>query len=90
MKSCRRCVVKGRVQGVFFRQSTLERAEQLGIKGWVRNLENGDVECVVCGENNLLEQMVAWLQKGPPSAKVNHLEIVEIPWEEHQVFLIKR
>jgi acylphosphatase len=90
MKSCRRCVVKGRVQGVFFRQSTLDQAERLGIKGWVRNLDNGDVECIICGENNLLEQMIAWLHKGPPSAKVSNLEIVEMPWEEHQDFLIRR
>jgi len=90
MKSCRRCVVTGRVQGVFFRQSTLEQAEQLGIKGWVRNLDNGNVECIICGENNLLEQMVAWLRQGPPSAKVTHLEIVEMPWEEHPHFRIQR
>ncbi len=90
MKSCRRCVVTGRVQGVFFRQSAFEQAERLGIKGWVRNLDNGNVECVICGENDLIEQMVVWLHKGPPSAKVTNLEIVEIPWEEHQDFLIRR
>jgi len=90
MKSCRRCIVTGRVQGVFFRQSALAQAEQLGIKGWVRNLDNGDVECVICGEYNLLEQMVSWLQKGPQTANVAHLDSVEIPWEEHPEFLIRR
>ena len=90
MKSCRRCLVVGRVQGVFFRQSTLEQAERLGIKGWVRNLDNGSVECIICGEDNLLEQMVSWLRQGPPSAKVTHLEIIEMLWEEHQHFRILR
>lgn len=90
MKSCRRCLVKGRVQGVFFRQSTLEQAEMLGITGWVRNLDNGDVECVICGETDTIEQMLAWLKRGPERAQVIQMYSEEMPWEDHGDFKITR
>ncbi|MCS5710977.1 acylphosphatase [Candidatus Berkiella aquae] len=90
MKSCRRCVISGRVQGVYFRQGTLEQAEKCGVKGWVRNLNNGDVECVICGDNEALEQLMTWLHQGPPSAHVVKMESSDIPWEEHTGFSIRR
>jgi len=90
MKSCRRCVISGRVQGVFFRQGTLEQAEKLGITGWVRNLNNGDVECVICGENEALEQLIIWLHQGPPSADVTNVHSNDVPWEEHTSFSVIR
>jgi acylphosphatase len=90
MKCCRRYVVKGRVQGVFYRQSTLEQAEQLDIKGWVRNLDNGDVECLVCGDDEQLDSLESWLNQGPPSAKVSQVKRFEVPLEEHVKFIIKR
>ncbi|MGE3318712.1 MAG: acylphosphatase [Candidatus Berkiella sp.] len=90
MKSCRRCVIKGRVQGVFFRQSTLEQAERLGITGWVRNLDDGDVECVICGDNEILEQMLTWLNKGPERAQVIQMSSEEISWQDHSDFKITR
>lgn len=90
MKCCQRCVIKGRVQGVFYRQATLKKAKALGICGWVRNLPNGDVECVLCGEEKAVEEMGVWLKKGPPAAKVNSVEVESIAWEEYQDFVIQR
>ncbi len=90
MKSCRRCVISGRVQGVFFRQSTQEQAERLAITGWVRNLENGDVECVICGESNVIEALFKWLHEGPPRAEVLAVHYQEIAWEDHEGFRILR
>lgn len=90
MKSCRRYVIAGRVQGVFYRQSTLEQAEQLGIKGWVRNLDNGDVECLLCGEDPILDQLEQWLHKGPGRAEVTKVTRFEHPFEEHSHFIIRR
>ena len=53
--------VRGRVQGVGFRQATVRQANKLGIDGWVRNLDDGSVEVMLCGEEPALEAMAAWL-----------------------------
>jgi acylphosphatase len=77
----RRChvLVSGRVQGVFFRQNTLERARALGLKGWVRNTEDGRVEAVFEGEREKIEKILEWMKIGPPLAEVENLEI---KWED--------
>lgn len=69
-----RFVVRGRVQGVFFRQSTVERARALGVAGWVRNREDGHVEGLASGAPDALEQLRAWLGQGPPAARVESVE----------------
>jgi acylphosphatase len=74
-----RLLIRGRVHGVFFRQSTRERAQELGLVGWVRNLENGMVEVEAEGKRDLVEQLVAWCHKGPPSARV---DAAEVTWLE--------
>ena len=61
---CKRCVIEGRVQGVFFRAATQQKAQQLGIHGWVRNMPDGRVESLVQGEIDLVEQMMDWLWQG--------------------------
>lgn len=71
--------VSGDVQGVFFRAHTREKAESLGVSGWARNTGDGGVEVVAEGERKLLEEFLAWLGKGPPSARV---ERVESAWEK--------
>jgi len=74
-------VVSGRVQGVFYRSETQEKAQQLGVSGWVKNLSEGRVEAVFEGERAKVEQMVEWAKKGPSGAIVNDLDL---SWEEYQ------
>jgi acylphosphatase len=69
--SCIRCLVAGRVQGVFFRVSTREQAQRLGLSGSVRNLPDGRVEVVACGGQAAIEALQAWLWKGPAHAQVS-------------------
>jgi len=70
---CVRCYVSGRVQGVFFRASTRHEAERLGVSGYARNLPDGRVEVLACGPKPLVEELCAWLSKGPPQAQVNNV-----------------
>ena len=67
---CFRCLVAGRVQGVFFRASTREQALRLGLTGYVRNLMDGRVEVLACGEPVQVGQLREWLRNGPPMADV--------------------
>ncbi|MBN9289002.1 MAG: acylphosphatase [Gammaproteobacteria bacterium 39-13] len=90
MKICKRAVVSGRVQGVFFRHATQQQALALGIKGWVRNLPSGEVECLLCGEEEMVEKLCAWLHQGPPAANVAQVKIESTAWEEHEDFTILR
>lgn len=68
--SCR-CLVTGRVQGVFFRASTLAKADELGLSGFARNLSDGRVEVVVSGDPAAIDQMREWLWSGPEYARVS-------------------
>ena len=75
MKQTRHLIIKGRVQGVWYRESMRLEAERLGVTGWVRNLENGDVEAMVQGETNAVEGLIRWAWEGPPAARVDQIEI---------------
>lgn len=66
--------VSGRVQGVFFRAATCEEAQRLGLRGWVRNLADGRVEVLACGESAVLDQLRQWLRDGPEMARVERIE----------------
>jgi len=90
MKICKHCVISGRVQGVFYRQGTFKQATALGVTGWVRNLQNGDVECVLCGEDDAVNAICEWLKQGPPAAHVTNVAITDLPLEEFTAFTIKR
>lgn len=68
-----RASISGRVQGVFFRDSTREKAEALGLSGWVRNLPDGGVEAVFEGEEGRVEEMVSWCEEGPSRARVENV-----------------
>lgn len=72
-------LISGKVQGVFYRANTREQARRRGVSGWVRNLRDGRVEAVFEGEEGAVEDMVEWCRAGPPSARV---EDVEVEWEE--------
>jgi acylphosphatase len=71
---CYRFLVTGRVQGVYFRQSTADQARQLGLNGWVRNLPDGRVEGVASGPSAALETLKTWLRRGPAAARVDDLQ----------------
>ena len=68
-------LISGRVQGVWFRASTRQKAEQLCIKGWVRNTSEGCVEAVFEGQEELVREIVEWCYHGPPMAKVSNVEV---------------
>jgi acylphosphatase len=68
------CVVKGRVQGVFFRAASQREARRLGLTGWVRNLSDGTVEVVAEGEDDRLKEFIQWAQRGPSAARVDRVE----------------
>lgn len=67
-------LITGRVQGVFYRATTVETARRLGLTGWVRNLADGRVEAVAEGPGDALEALVRWSHDGPPSARVDGVE----------------
>jgi acylphosphatase len=67
-------IIKGYVQGVFYRASTREKAVELGLKGWVRNMNDGNVEAVFEGPVDKIQQAVEWCQEGPAGAKVLDIE----------------
>lgn len=76
----RRCLVSGRVQGVYYRASAQQRARAAGIAGHARNLADGRVEVFACGEERQVLEFIEWLWIGPSAAKVTEVivEIIEI------------
>ena len=73
-KICMHCFVSGRVQGVAFRHYTQKEAQRLGITGWARNLRDGRVEVLACGEAKAVEKLMIWLHQGPPAARVTEVQ----------------
>ena len=73
----RRAIVHGRVQGVFFRDSTRERANAHGVAGWVTNRPDGAVEAVLEGPPDGVQSVLRFLETGPPQASVDHVDISE-------------
>jgi len=80
--------VSGRVQGVWFRYSTQKKAEDLGLTGWVRNLPDGRVEVMACGQSANVKTFASWLWVGPSRAKVTDVTGDECEYEEHQGFIV--
>lgn len=74
--------VSGRVQGVWFRQSTLDEAQRRGLDGWVRNLPDGRVEVLVQGEEKAVRQVEAWLHQGPELATVAEVQSVLVDLDD--------
>ena len=86
-----RVLVSGRVQGVFFRGGTHARMRSLGLSGYVRNLPDGRVEAVVEGDDERIEQALAFLRRGPPHARVDAIEVRDEPCTgEHTEFTVLR
>jgi acylphosphatase len=78
----RRCYVSGRVQGVFYRASTRERATSLGVRGHAINLPDGRVEVLAIGEPAAVHALIEWLAIGPPAARVANVEVLEVMMAE--------
>lgn len=90
MRECYRFTVSGRVQGVFFRQSTANQATSLGLDGWVRNLPDGRVEGMAAGTPEALAGLRAWLDQGPPAARVEGVEWEAASGTAPQGFVVRR
>jgi acylphosphatase len=88
MPSARLFTVKGRVQGVFFRDSTRRIAESLEITGYAINLPNGDVEVLACGATAAIAELAIWLQQGPRMAHVSEVIEREAEDEEREAFTL--
>lgn len=77
------CYISGRVQGVFYRDSTRKRAIELGITGFVKNLPDGRVELMAFGSEEKLKELETWLWQGPPRAKVESVTCEKIPAKDN-------
>jgi len=86
---CIRCQVAGRVQGVFFRASAREQAVRLGLTGYARNLPDGRVEVLVCGEPRAVDQLREWLRVGPPQAAVTGVAFEAQDYQPFQGFALR-
>lgn len=89
MAAARRCVVTGRVQGVFFRATTCQEAQRRGISGWVRNRSDGAVELMACGEQQAVEAFCAWLWHGPAQARVDDVTCESVEPEQFEGFSVR-
>jgi acylphosphatase len=82
--------VRGLVQGVYFRASTSDEARRLHLTGWVRNEPDGSVTALAEGPRAAVEALVAWAHQGPPSARVDHVDVEwSAPTGEHQDFTVR-
>ena len=81
---CRRSLVSGRVQGVFYRATCVREAQSLGLTGYARNLADGRVEVLSCGDEPAVEQFVAWLWEGSSASKVTGVETTSCDLSEAQ------
>ena len=83
-------LIKGKVQGVFFRGSAVQKAEELGITGWISNTKDSNVEAVITGKENELEEFIQWCRVGPRHAHVTDVSIDQIEYIEFPGFEIRR
>jgi len=82
--------VKGKVQGVFFRASAKQIADQLGVAGRVRNLPDGSVWIAAESGEPAMEAFIAWCRQGPPLARVTGVQLVDAPLQHYETFEIER
>ncbi len=87
---CIKAVISGKVQGVFFRDSTQKEAERLQLTGWVQNTDDGNVELIALGDRDHVMELTDWLWQGPPQAEVSNVHWEEIPPEKFETFAIKK
>jgi acylphosphatase len=80
MKKANKIIIQGTVQGVFFRQFVKDTADKMGLRGFVRNLSDGNVEIVVEGEGETIERFLSIMKKGPEHAQIRNIVIEEKKW----------
>ncbi len=88
-RQCIRAIVRGRVQGVFFRASTQHQAMRLNISGYAKNLSDGSVEVIACGQADDLDTLVDWLHQGPEYARVESVRVEPFAaqvWSDFSIF----
>lgn len=83
---CYRCLVAGRVQGVFYRATTRYQAQQRDITGYAKNLPDGRVEVVACGEPKAVASLCEWLREGPEHAQVTGVACEVLDFQSFQFF----
>lgn len=83
-------IIKGKVQGVYFRQSTKQKALELNITGWIRNTPDNTVEAFAQGDEERMQIFIAWCHEGPPAARVSEVIATEAPIDESSSFIIIR
>ena len=83
---CRRFVVTGRVQGVFFRASTRDVALELSLRGYAKNLHDGNVEVIACGQVDAIDKLAAWLREGPRMAAVAGVDEEQVEYRNFEGF----
>lgn len=83
-------LVSGKVQGVYYRQSTKETAQRLAVSGTVKNLLNGDVLIIATGTDEHLQQLIQWCKKGPARAEVHTVEVSTLELKMFERFSIER
>lgn len=81
--------IYGKVQGVGFRYSALQRANELGITGFVKNRNDGSVYIEADGEPEIIEEFVLWCRKGPAWSRVDDIKIIDIPFNDYKCFGVK-
>jgi len=86
---CVHLIVSGNVQGVFFRSNTRDKATELGLKGYAKNLANGNVEIVVQGDESKINELVEFIKSGPGVSKVENVQITHKDSENFESFEIK-
>lgn len=82
-KICTHCYISGRVQGVFYRAKAQQEARKLGLAGWVKNLADGRVEAMLCGEEDKVAKLISWMHHGPTGATVTEVKISNEQWQEN-------
>lgn len=86
-KICVHGFVSGKVQGVWFRQSTKEQALKQGVTGWARNLPDGRVEVLLCGDVDVVAEVQQWLYEGPELAQVDEVIVEEMDYQSVDGFI---
>ena len=85
-----RLIIKGKVQGVFYRATAKNVADLIGVDGWVKNLPDDNVEIMATAAEDVLQKFIAWCKQGPPKAKVDEVVIEELNPEDFKGFKIIR